>query len=129
MVDLVNVAKAFESIQSTEEKWLYVLRSAHKASSELEVDDEDIADALKRIRVDSADDELLKRQASDMVTQDEIDCRIAEAILDSRAEGRAERNVAIAKKMLLDGESVERVAYLTDLPEADVIALKQELCG
>ena len=98
MVDLVNVAKAFESIQSTEEKWLYVLRSAHKASSELDVDDEDIADALKRIRVDSADDELLKRRASDMVTQDEIDCRIAEDIVE-----------------------------LTELPEADVIALRQTL--
>ncbi|MCF0223716.1 MAG: hypothetical protein HUK20_05555 [Fibrobacter sp.] len=92
------MAKAFESIQSTEEKWLYVLRSAHKASSELDVDDEDIADALKRIRVDSADDELLKRRASDMVTQDEIDCRIAEDIVE-----------------------------LTELPEADVIALRQTL--
>ncbi|MCF0216354.1 MAG: PD-(D/E)XK nuclease family transposase [Fibrobacteraceae bacterium] len=94
MVDLVNVGKVFESIQSTEEKWLYVLRSAHEASSELEVDDKDIADALSRIRVGSADDELLKRQARDMVTQDEIDCRIAEGILDGRAKGMAEGRAA-----------------------------------
>ena len=67
-----------------------MLRSAHEASSELEVDDKDIADALSRIRVGSADDELLKRQARDMVTQDEIDCRIAEGILDGRAKGCAE---------------------------------------
>ncbi|MCF0217218.1 MAG: PD-(D/E)XK nuclease family transposase [Fibrobacteraceae bacterium] len=207
VVDLVNVAMVFESIQSTEEKWLYVLRSAHRASSEIEVDDNDIASALNRIRTDSADDELLAKQAKDMVTQDEIDCRIAEGILDARelgkeigkklgkeigieegkeigkklgkeigikegkeigkklglelgkeigieegrekglaegmeqglAEGRAEglaqgraegskeKAWEIAREMLLDGDSMERVARLAKLSEAEVLEIKQRL--
>ena len=53
---------------------------------------------------------------------------IHKAAVDSGlAQGRDQRNREIAKKMLLDNESVDKTVKYTELSEADVLAIKAAL--
>ena len=53
---------------------------------------------------------------------------IHKAAVDSGLrQGRDQRNREIAKKMLLDNESVDKIVKYTELSEADVLAIKASL--
>ncbi|SJZ68019.1 hypothetical protein SAMN02745108_01301, partial [Fibrobacter intestinalis] len=84
--------------ESREDLWLYLLTHAGERGNVRDFGDPLASGALERIRVGSAQDELLKEQAKEMVTQDEIDVRIADGVLRGRRlgreEGRAEGHAA-----------------------------------
>ena len=94
-VDLVKYSRIRTRLQkegkiparTREDLWLHVLTNAGTASESMDLDDPIVEDALKRILVDNVNEDLIERQESSMVTQDEIDCRIAEGILKGRAKG------------------------------------------
>ena len=53
---------------------------------------------------------------------------IHKAAVDSGLrQGRDQRSREIAKKMLLDNESVDKIVKYTELSEADVLAIKASL--
>ena len=65
-----------------------------------------------------------------MVTQEEIDCRLASAELRGEARGMARAAEAVAAKaremakaMLADGDSIEKVARISGLSEEEIRAL------
>ena len=65
-----------------------------------------------------------------MVTQEEIDCRLASAELRGEARGMARAAEAVAAKaremanaMLADGDSSEKVARISGLSEEEIRAL------
>ena len=80
IVDLPKYAKANPKVNSSEEKWLYLLSHAGKSEDLPDFNDPVLSRAIERIRVTSANDELLKEQAKQMETQDEIDVRIADGV-------------------------------------------------
>ena len=91
MVNLPRFSKTSEEIVRPEERWLYLLKNAGRDKQLPGFENEAIKSALERIRVDSADDGLLNSQEAKMVTQEEIDCRLASAELRAeRAEARGE---------------------------------------
>ena len=80
-------------------------------------------EALERIRVDNLDDETLKTVEREMIAQEEIDCRLAGAKIDTRRETKLEMVTA----MLAEGDSVEKVARISKLPESEILAIKENL--
>ncbi len=58
-----------------------------------------------------------------MVTQEEIDCRLASAELRGEARGAADAKREMAKAMLADGDSIEKVARISGLSEDEIKAL------
>ena len=59
-----------------------------------------------------------------MVTQEEIDCRLASAELRGEARGAADARREMAKAMLAEGMPLETVARIAGLSEAEAQALK-----
>ena len=94
-VDLVKYSKIRKALhrgeknfaRNREDLWLYVLTNAGSTDEPMNLNDPIVEDALRRILVDNVSNDLIERQENSMVTQDEIDCRIAEGILKGRAEG------------------------------------------
>ena len=134
MVNLPRFAKAPGEIVRPEERWLYLLKNAGLSQELPDFGNGAFESALERIRVASADDELLNSQEAKMVTQEEIDCRLASAELrgeargEARAEARAEARVnnarrEMAKAMLADGIPAERIAAYSGLTEDEIKAL------
>ena len=131
MVNLPRFAKAPEEIVRPEERWLYLLKNAGQDQQLPHFGTSAIESALERIRVDSADDELLNSQEAKMVTQEEIDCRLASAELrgESRGhsaglvEGAAEKAREMAKVLKDSGVSLDVIAKSSGLSEDEIRAL------
>ena len=68
---------------------------------------------MDRIRVNSASDELLRRRAKEMVTQDEIDVRLVDAERLGLQRGLAK------------GSPLSEIADITGLSEKEIRALKK----
>ncbi|MCQ2055744.1 MAG: Rpn family recombination-promoting nuclease/putative transposase [Fibrobacter sp.] len=86
-VDLKKFAKNHSEASNREELWLQVLSQAGVATSPMVTNDPILRKALERIEVDSASKELLSKQVDNMVTQDEIDARIADSYFTGEKEG------------------------------------------
>ena len=70
-----------KEIENPEDAWLYLLKNAGKFDKIQEFENFALDSALERIRVDFAGEELLNAQESSMLTQGEINCRLAEIAL------------------------------------------------
>ena len=70
--------------------WLYLLNHAGDGKELPRFGNKVLGSALERIRIENANDELLTRQAKDMITQDEIDTRLAGGMIRAKAQGLAE---------------------------------------
>ena len=102
MISLPKFKKSESEVSGSVDAWLYLLNHAGDGKDLPHFGNEILEEALERIRVDNADDELLTRQEKDMVTREEIDTIIAsgirrgtekacaEACAKASAEGRAE---------------------------------------
>ena len=130
MVNLPRFAKAPEEIDRPEERWLYLLKNAGRDKKLPDFGNDAFESALERIRVDLADDGLLNSQEAKMVTQEEIDCRLASAELRAEArvaqaatEGAAAKAREMAKAMLADGDSIVKVSRISGLSEEEIKAL------
>ena len=134
-MDLSNFVKERGELsgpESREDLWLYLLTHAGERGNVRDFGDPLASGALERIRVGSAQDELLKEQAKEMVTQDEIDVRIADGVLRGREEGRAEGSLSakreIATAMLRENLLTEaEIARHFGLSLAEIEALKRTL--
>ena len=123
LYDLTQFNKTLDSVQTTEDRWLYLLKHAGKADDLPDFGDDVISQAIKRILVEKASDKLIKEQARDMVfTEEELDhlaamkVRIrkeareqglAEGLAEGRAEGRAE-GIDILESLGVPGDLIEK---------------------
>ncbi len=90
LYDLTQFSKTLDSVQTTEDRWLYLLKHAGRADDLPDFGDEVISQAIKRILVEKASDRLIKEQARDMVfTEEELD-HLAAMKVRIRKEARAE---------------------------------------
>lgn len=81
IVNLTRFTKSLKEIKNPEDAWLYLLKNAGKFDKIQEFENFALDSALERIRVDFAGEELLNAQESSMLTQGEINCRLAEIAL------------------------------------------------
>lgn len=89
MISLPRFKKSIGEIHDSVDAWLYLLNHAGEGKELPNFGNEILEEALERIRVDNADDELLTRQEKDMVTQEEIETRLAGGMIRAQAEGLA----------------------------------------
>ncbi|WP_308604422.1 hypothetical protein [uncultured Fibrobacter sp.] len=125
-MDLPNFVKERGELsgpESREDLWLYLLTHAGERGNVRDFGDPLANGALERIRVGSAQDELLKEQAKEMVTQDEIDVRIADGVLRGRRLGREEGLVEGMNKGSLSAKREIAMAMLREklLTEAEIV--------
>ena len=127
MVNLPRFSKTLEEIEGPEERWLYLLKNAGQGSQLPDFGNDAFESALERIRVDLADDGLLNSQEAKMVTQEEIDCRLASAELRGEARGAKAAAAAKAREMAKglreDGVPMDIIVRHSGLSEDEIKAL------
>ena len=111
--------------------WLYLLNHAGDGKELPNFGSEAVEEALERIRVDKADDELLSDQEKDMSLKEDYRIVLAGAKIRAQEEGRAEglaegradgkREMARALKAM--GDPVEKIMTVSGLTKAEVEAL------
>ena len=123
LIDLGEFSKIHAKAESREEQWLYLLTHAGEAGASMDFADPILQKALERIEIGSASDELLSSQVDSMVTQDEIDARIADGMISAKQQGiqqgiQESMDATLAALDLLSkGTPVETVAKETKLSE------------
>lgn len=72
MISLPQFKKSAGEVKDSVDAWLYLLNHASDGKELPDFGNEILEEALERIKVENADDELLARQAKDMVTKEDI---------------------------------------------------------
>ena len=107
--------------------WLYLLNHAGDGKELPNFGSEAVEEALERIRVDKADDELLSDQEKDMSLKEDYRIVLAGAKIraqeEGRAEGRAEGKREMARALKAMGDPVEKIMTVSGLTKAEVEAL------
>ena len=136
MISLPRFKKSIGEIHGSVDAWLYLLNHAGEGKELPNFGNEILEEALERIRVDNADDDLLTRQEKDMVTQEEIETRLAGGMIRAQAEGLAKglaKGLAEGRaKGLAEGESKghrDAIAVLQgmNLPPEQISEFKAKL--
>lgn len=120
MISLAKFKKSAGEVDGSLDAWLYLLNHAGDGKELPDFGNEVLGEALERIRVDNADDELLTKQERDMVTQEELDTIIASRVLRGVAKGHAEGRA----EGIADAETVLRKK---GLPENLIAEIQVEL--
>lgn len=132
---LPNFKKSVEEVSGSVDAWLYLLNHAGDGGEQPNFGSGIIEDALERIRVDKAGDELLSDQENAMAHEEDYEIMLAGA--EIRAEerglkrgmekglerGRTEERRNVARALKAMGDSVEKIMAVTGLPQAEVEAL------
>ena len=109
IISLPRFKKSIGEIHGSVDAWLYLLNHAGEGKELPNFGNEILEEALERIRVDNADDDLLTRQEKDMVTQEEIETRLAGGMIRAQAEGLAKGHrdaIAVLQGMNLPPEQI-----------------------
>lgn len=124
IISLPNFKKSAKDVQGSLDAWLYLLNHASDGTELPTFGNSAVEDALRRIRVENADEKLLASQVKDMVTKEENETRLASATLKGLAEGRKEEKRRMAKAMLSQGKlSVTEIAEISGLTPEEIEAL------
>ena len=106
--------------------WLYLLNHAGDGKELPNFGSEAVEEALERIRVDKADDELLSAQEKDMSLKEDYRIVLAGAKIraqeEGRAEGRADGKREMARALKAMGDPVEKIMTVSGLTKAEVEA-------
>ena len=124
MISLPRFKKSIGEIHGSVDAWLYLLNHAGEGKELPNFGNEILEEALERIRVDNADDDLLTRQEKDMVTQEEIETRLAGGMIRAQAEGLAKGLAEGRAKGLAEGRA-EGLAEGESKGHRDAIAVLQ----
>ena len=114
------------------EKWCYFFKHADETSEadlrKLIGSDNVIERAYEEVnQINWTEEELFTYEQETKRIMDNRaaeDYKLEQAKSEGKAEGKAERDTEIARAMLLDGDSVEKVAKITGLSIADIQKLK-----
>ena len=127
-----NFKKSVEEVDTTVDKWLYLLNHAKDGKELPNFGSEIMKDAIERIKVANAPDELLAAQEKNMTTKEDYESWAAGLVIHARekamAEGRAEerdkRNTEMALDMLADNKPIEEIVKYSHLPMEKVLELR-----
>ena len=110
------------------DKWLYLLNHAKDGKELPNFGSEIIEDAIERIKVANAPDELLAAQEKYMTTKEDYESWAAGLVIHAREEARAEerdkRNTEMALDMLADNKPIEEIVKYSHLPMEKVLELR-----
>ena len=119
-----NFKKSIEEVNSSIDKWLYLLNHAKDGKELPNFGSDIIQDAIERIKVENASDELLAAQEANMTTKEDYESwaiglvinASEKAMAKGRAEGREQEhleNQADTKAVLQElGVSEEKIAEM-----------------
>ena len=119
------------------DKWLYLLNHAKDGNELPNFGSEIIEDAIERIKVAKAPDELLAAQEKYMMTKEDYESWAAGLVIHAREEAMAEGfaqgeakgltqgRVEMALDMLADDEPLEKIVKYSHLPMEKVLELKE----
>ncbi len=125
-----NFKKSIEEVNSSIDKWLYLLNHAKDGKELPNFGSDIIQDAIERIKVENASDELLAAQEANMTTKEDYESwaiglvinTSEKAMAKGRAEGREQEhleNQADTKAVLQElGVSEEKIAEMQTKLEA-----------
>ncbi len=125
-----NFKKSIEEVNSSIDKWLYLLNHAKDGKELPNFGSDIIQDAIERIKVENASDELLAAQEANMTTKEDYESwaiglvinASEKAMAKGRAEGREQEhleNQADTKAVLQElGVSEEKIAEMQTKLEA-----------
>ena len=135
-----NFKKSVEEVNGAVDKWLYLLNHAKDGKELPNFGSEIMKDAIERIKVANAPDELLAAQEKYMTTKEDYESWAAGLVIHAReearaeghakgkAEGRAEerdkRNTEMALDMLADNKPIEEIVKYSHLPMEKVLELR-----
>lgn len=125
--DLTRFNKAEAQVKTDEERWLFLLKHAGSAQSLPNFGDETIAKAISRILVNKASETLLREQVKSMVLTEEEQDYLAWIKMKGVNQGADKKAREMARDMLVEGDSVEKVVRISKLPESDVMAIKADI--
>ena len=111
------------------DKWLYLLNHAKDGKELPNFGSEIIEDAIERIKVANAPDELLAAQEKYMTTKEDYESWAAGLVIHAReqalVEGEAKGFEKVALDMLADDEPLEKIVKYSHLPMEKVLELKE----
>lgn len=114
VISLANFNKSASEVKTATDAWLYLLKNAGTENEMPSFGNSAIEDALERIRIDNLDDETLKAMEREMVTKEEIECRLAGA----KIETRKATQIDVAKILVEAGKlSIDDAIALLHVPE------------
>lgn len=90
IISLPQFKKSAGEVKDSVDAWLYLLNHAGDGKELPDFGNKILEEALERIKVDNADDELLTRQEKDMVTKEEFSTIVASRVLRELAKARTE---------------------------------------
>ena len=130
-----NFKKSAAEVEGAEEKWLYLLNHAKDGKELPNFGSEIMADAIERIRVDNASDELLAAQEANMTTKEDYESWAIGLVINATEKAKAEgieigsndRSVQFALAMLADNEPIEKIVKYSCLPESKILELRDSL--
>ena len=113
------------------DKWLYLLNHAKDGKELPNFGSEIIEDAIERIKVANAPDELLAAQEKYMTTKEDYESWAAGLVIHAReqalVEGEAKGFEKVALDMLADNKPIEEIVKYSHLPMEKVLELKESL--
>ena len=114
MISLTNFNKTIDEVKTACDMWIYILRHAGDGKELPDFGNPVIAEALKNIRIENADDATLAAMEKDMVTQEEKDCMLASVEIEAKMK---------AIKPLIDAGilTVEKAAEVYGIPEEEIL--------
>ena len=145
-----NFKKSIEEVNSSIDKWLYLLNHAKDGKKLPNFGSDIIQDAIERIKVENASDELLAAQEANMTTKEDYeswaiglvinasekakaegfakghDEGLVEGRKEGRKEGRDERSIQIALDMIADNEPINKIVKYSQLSKEKVLELRNK---
>lgn len=112
LFDLRSFTKKPEELNTREDQWLYLLSKAGGDDKLPEFDDDYVARAVERLRIENASDELIHAQEQKMMSQDEIDCRIGDGVARGVEQGiqQGENNALdVARSLGVSEEVLDQI--------------------
>ena len=118
------------------DKWLYLLNHAKDGKELPNFGSEIMKDAIERIKVANAPDELLAAQEKYMMTKEDYESWAAGLVIHAREEamaegeakglekGAADERTAVALDMLADNEPLEKIVKYSHLSMEKVLELR-----
>ena len=132
-----NFKKSVEEVNGAVDKWLYLLNHAKDGKELPNFGSEIMKEAIERIKVANAPDELLAAQEKYMTTKEDYESWAAGLVIHAREKalaegeakgfekGAADERTAVALDMLADNKPIEEIVKYSHLPMEKVLELKE----
>lgn len=92
--------------------WLYVIKHACDGKELPHFGSDIVKEALERIRIDRLDNKTWTELEREMIAQEEIDCRLAGAKIETRLE--------MVDAMLANDIPVEKISVISGIPLEEI---------